>query len=390
MKRLPGGVDLSEMNSFLGRLSMFHRAKDAYRCVLNCTTEDFLLLRFGRFFSPRSSPSTSLFQKEFLRLLHSFLQSILTLFALLTTNSSDVILTLISKVNSFIDPDDDGPSTRLPFDLLSPSSHVDQWTWLFEQWRDVLRTMPLFLTSTGSFTRLVRTTIGIGLMHLGKLAEEQSEGRSSSLSSESINEALFRSLQIGFYFGISYAVVDSLQDQLSQVDWTHLKDFLQFNSTTTTMNSKELIDHYLMRVEESLVSKEFREEDFPSTPFSQMLIRSFTNLRLLIDENGRSAENVSFFELALRLRAQRFDQKSFDEQFNDEQFFLGLLSFAIVSARDVSFSSSSSSRFGIEISLHVSLCFPSGRDAFGSDGKRSDVVDSLSRPIDGRLSRLSR
>ena len=223
-----------------------------------------------------------------------------------------------------------------PFDLLCPSTHVDQWTWLFEQWRDVLRTMPLFLTESGSFTRLVRTTIGIGLMHLGQLAEQLADGRSPSLSPETINDELFRSLQVGFYFGISYAVVDSLQDQLSQFDWTNLKDFLHFNTPTTStdtnttettpMSSKELIDHYLVRVEESLLSKEFREEDFPSTPFSQMLVRSFDNLRLLVDEHGRNPHDVSFFELALLLRAQRFDQRSFDDKFTDEDFFLGLFS----------------------------------------------------------------
>ena len=144
MKKIPTREDFSQLNGFFARLKMFHRAKESYRCVLQNTTDDFLLLRFGRAFGSKSS---SLFHKEYFYLLHGFLKSLLTLFLLLTTTSEDeeMISISISKLNQFIYPDDETSINKISLDLFSPLIHIDQWTWLFEQWRQVLRTMPLFL-----------------------------------------------------------------------------------------------------------------------------------------------------------------------------------------------------------------------------------------------------
>ncbi|CAF5029168.1 unnamed protein product, partial [Rotaria socialis] len=52
-----------------------------------------------------------------------------------------------------------------------PKFNIDQWTWLLEKWRDALRTFPIVLTQVGGFSRLLRTTIGIGIARIFNFSE---------------------------------------------------------------------------------------------------------------------------------------------------------------------------------------------------------------------------
>ncbi|CAF3802289.1 unnamed protein product [Rotaria sordida] len=201
-------------------------------------------------------------------------------------------------------------------------TNIDQWTWLLEQWRDMLRTMPMICTQAGAFSRLVRTTIGIGLMYLGKSAETMVTTGCLPMNTELINEQLFNALQIGFYFGVAYAVVDCLQDEIHNLDNIPLHHFLIFdNDTNHILTPVETIDKWLYIMEQFLSGTNFDRSQLPKTPFTSMLIESFDNLLILTKSNNIMYE--SFNELALLLRSQRIDKKEIDQYYDDEQLYLG-------------------------------------------------------------------
>ena len=323
MKKIPSNEDFQQSNNFLNRVSIFRQTKEAYQYILQSTGDDFMLLRFGRVLGRNALPNTSQFNKQFIYLLHLFLKSAFTFFALLTINTKDVIISSMPQISSLFFADDDTSIIKLNFDLFSPESNIDEWTWLLEQWRDVLRTMPLTLTRAGAFSRVVRTTIGIGLMHLGKCAETMVNTDHPTMDAGIMNEQLFHALQIGFYFGIAYAVVDCLQDEIHGIDRTHLRHFLAVNSDNNhPLPVSETIDRWLSIMEQLLSGHDFDRSQLPKTPITAMLIETFDNLLILT--HSTDTTSVSFNELALLLRSQRIDQKTLDAQYDDEQLYLGL------------------------------------------------------------------
>lgn len=326
MRKLPSKEDFQDRNSFLGRFAIFNRTKDAYQSILKNTSEDFLIIRFGRLLGRTAPSNSNALNERFRSMLHEYLKSILKFFILISTNENEWILSSIGKFSDLFSFDEDGSmKKRFPYSIFSPESNIDQWTWLMEQWRNVLRTMPFILTENGAFSRVIRTTIGISLMHLGDLAEKSIENESimEHWNEEYLNKEMFEYLQIGFYFGLAYAVVDCLQDEIHHFDRTSLKEFFLFKDNEKSCSTlSETIDCWLEKMEEFLIGKDFHRNDFPSTPFTTMLIETFDYLFVLTEKNPNQ-RSISFHQLALLLRSQRFDQKSFDENYTDEQLYLG-------------------------------------------------------------------
>lgn len=176
--------------------------------------------------------------------------------------------------------------------------------------------MPLFLTKSGAFSRVVRTTIGIGLIHLGKSAEIMIQTGQMSMSIETMNEQLFFALQTGLYFGIAYAVVDCVQDEMSQIDQRCLCHFLAKNDhNQTSLSLNETIDQWFS------IMEQFDCKTLPNTPFTTMLIEASENLEILTQSTNTTSE--VFNELSLLLRSQGKNHKNFDIEYNDEQLYLG-------------------------------------------------------------------
>ncbi|CAM4921997.1 unnamed protein product [Rotaria socialis] len=322
MKTFPSKEDFETSNSFLGRVLIFHRIKGAYKTTLQNTSDDFMLLRFGKSFGYNASKNIHQINKQFSYLLNSFLKSIVILFAYLTAGSNDSIMSVISKIDSLWLFDYDSSVMKMNIDLFSPESNIDQWTWLLERWRDTLRTMPIILTRAGAFSRVVRTTIGIGLVHLGKCAETMVTTECTSMSTELMNEQIFHALQTGFYFGVAYGIVDCLQDEKHILDNVPLHQFLIFdNENSQTLTSSKTIDKCLSLMEELLSGTEFDRSQLPDYPFASMLVESFDNLLILTQSNNTMHE--SFKELALLLRSQRTDTKEIDQHYDNEQLYLG-------------------------------------------------------------------
>lgn len=324
MKKIPPKEDFQRSNSFLERVLIFRRIKEAYKCVLQNTGDDFMLLRFGKIFGRGALQSTQRLNKQFVYLLHLFLKSVAILFASLATSTKDNVIPSISKIGSLFFSDHNASVIKLNIDLFSPESNIDQWTWLLEQWRDILRTMPMVFTEAGAFSRLVRTTIGIGLMHLGKCAEIMVTTGHLPTNSELMNEQLFCALQKGFYFGVAYAVVDCLQDEIHNLDHVPLHNFLNFDDDKNhSLSPTETVDKWLYVMEQLLSGEDFDRSQLPKTPFSAMLIEAFDSLFVLTESTDTT--RASFNELALLLRSQRVDKKEFDQYYDDEQLYLGQL-----------------------------------------------------------------
>ena len=323
MKKIPSKEDLQADSSFLGKVLIFHRVKEAYRSVLKTTSDDFMLLRFGKVLGRDALPGTKQMNKQFFYLLHLFLKSVATLFASLkTTTKND--LPFISKIGSVLFFDQDSSIMKLNIDIFSLESNIDQWTWLLEQWRDVLRTLPLILTQAGAFSRLVRTTIGIGLMHLGKCAEIMATTGHLPMNAELMDQELFSALQKGFYFGVAYAVVDCLQDEIRNLDHVPLHRFFTVNENKNESSTPiETLDEWFYVMEQLLSGKDFDRNQLPKTPFTSMLLESFDSLLTLTEANNTARD--TFNELALLLRSQRLDRKQMDQNHSDEQLYLGML-----------------------------------------------------------------
>ncbi|CAF1437409.1 unnamed protein product, partial [Adineta steineri] len=240
------------------------------------------LLRFGRSLDTEKS-----INNRFISLIHAFLNTISCLIYLLKTDSSESF-----SSTSLFSPFNCDLSTG---DILSPLKYIDEWTWLLEKWRIALETFPIELTNQGAVGRLVRTTIGVGIARLYGFAitDEQDE----------LDEKFFQALQMGFYYGIAYALVDGLQDNQEQID----------------------IDTWLKKMEDILCGGEqMNLSSLPELPMTPLLLETFHSLIQLTSKNFITVQ--TFTDLALLLRSQRIDKKDLNRSdYNDIDIFIGPL-----------------------------------------------------------------
>ncbi|CAF3686574.1 unnamed protein product [Rotaria sp. Silwood1] len=209
-------------------------------------------------------------------------------------------------------------------DLFSPKLNIDQWTWLFEKWRDALRTFPMMLTKVGAFGRLLRTTLGVGIARLFSFAETI-VNNNQILDSVFMNEELFRALQMGFYFGIAYAIVDCVQDEIQNSNNISSQHFavlnIEQNENGRLLTLVEILDKWILIMENLLSGGEFNRKEIPKTPLTPLLLETFDSLIALTKSIG--VTRAVFNDLALLLRSQRMDKKTTENFYNDEELYLG-------------------------------------------------------------------
>jgi len=315
MKVRPTADDFENATNFLSKISILHKCKHAYANGLRNMGDDFMLLRFGKAFGPNASPTTSQVNNQFIYLVHLFLKSISQFaFLMKVDDVSSPLLTILSsqfsdQIDSLIKKYPDNHD-----ELFSPKTNVDQWTWLIEKWRDALRTFPILLTNVGAFPRLVRTTIGIGITRIFHFAE-RIVNENQFIDMTIINEQIFQALQMGFYFGIAYAIVDCIQDEIHNV-----KDYSDL-ITEQRSTPVELLDKWLLIMEDLLSGKEYDRNQLPKTPLTPLLLETFDSLVTLTKTIDMTC--LAFNELALLLRSQRVDKKVLEEVYPDEEIFLG-------------------------------------------------------------------
>jgi hypothetical protein len=329
MKTAPTKEDFNDATSFFDKVALLQKAKQAYESNLYNMGDDFMLLRFGKVFGPNALPTTASVNNQFVYFVHLFIKSVSYLMMMMMKSTSDntdeissVIKTLVKNLfstglnSSIIKLKDE--------ELFSAMLNIDQWTWLLEKWRGALRTFPMILTEVGSFGRLLRTTIGIGIARIFNFSETIIN-KKQMLDLTFMNQQLFHALQMGFYFGIAYAVVDCVQDEIQNLGKIPSHYFAVFNADKNQnerlLTPIEIMDKWLLIMEQSLSGGEFNRKDIPKTPLTPLLLETFDSLITLTKNIDVTC--LAFNELALLLRSQRLDKKTPEEFYDDEELFLG-------------------------------------------------------------------
>jgi geranylgeranyl pyrophosphate synthase len=216
-----------------------------------------------------------------------FLNTISVLIHSIKSDSPQVSIPLFSQFNSDLSSDN----------ILSPIVYIDQWTWLIEKWKIALQTFPISLTKQGAFGRLVRTTIGVGIARLYGFAENNEH--------DELDKKFFQALQMGFYYGVAYALVDGLQDH--QNEQHHID-----------------IDKWLIEMERILCGHKLDQTSLPQLPVTSLLLETFHSLVQLTSVNSITEETIT--DLALLLRSQRSDKQDLEKSYsNDIDLYIGPL-----------------------------------------------------------------
>ncbi|CAM4793168.1 unnamed protein product [Rotaria magnacalcarata] len=328
MKIMPTHQDFDDATNFLPKISLLHNTKQAYESDLKNMSDDFMLLRFGKVFGPDALPTTARCNNQFIYLVHLFIKSISHLIMMIrvTPDNNEEISSIIKTViGNIFSTEINASIIKINDDnFFLPKFNIDQWTWLLEKWRDALRTFPIVLTQVGGFSRLLRTTIGIGIVRIFNFSETIINNN-ETLESTLINEQLFHALQMGFYFGVTYAVVDCVQDEIQNIDkisMQHLEVLQLINNVNERLlTPNELLDKWILKMEDILSGEEFNRKEVPKTPLTPLLLESFDGLIALT--KTINVTTSAFNELALLLRSQRMDKKEPEIFYNDEELYLG-------------------------------------------------------------------
>ncbi|CAF1522929.1 unnamed protein product, partial [Adineta ricciae] len=327
MRVRPSDEEFNSATSFLTKIAVLHKSKKTYECNLKNMGDDFMLLRFGKVFGPSALQTTASCNEQFIYFVHLFIKSVAHLMMLMKASANDPedIPGGVKKLISSLFSAESNPSIiKLNDDFFSPKVNVDQWTWLIEKWRDALKTFPMMLTQVGSFGRLLRTTIGIGIARIFNFSETVVKNK-QMLDIKVINEQFFHALQMGFYFGIAYAIVDCIQDEIRNIDKipAHHFDALRAGASSQErlLTPAEMIEKWTLTMEKLLSGEEFDRSEIPKTPLTPLLLETFDGLITLTKSIG--VTRSAFNELALLLRSQRVDKKTPEEFYNDTELFLG-------------------------------------------------------------------
>ncbi|CAF3640324.1 unnamed protein product [Rotaria sp. Silwood1] len=330
MKRAPTKEDFEDATNFITKISLLHKTKQTYESGLHNVADEFMISRFGKVFGANALPTTAHLNKQFIYLIHLFLKSISQLIMMIHIERDDneeiisIINTVIGKL--FATKENSSLIKLNNDDLFSPKLNIDQWTWLFEKWRDALRTFPMMLTKVGAFGRLLRTTLGVGIACLFSFAETI-VNNNQKLDSVFVNEELFRALQMGFYFGIAYAIVDCVQDEIQNSNNISSQHFavlnIEQNENGRLLTLVEILDKWILIMENLLSGGEFNRQEIPKTPLTPLLLETFDSLIALTKSIG--VTRAAFNDLALLLRSQRMDKKTTENFYDDEELYLGAM-----------------------------------------------------------------
>ncbi|CAF4577596.1 unnamed protein product, partial [Rotaria sp. Silwood2] len=334
MKTTPTKEDFEGTTNFLTKISMFHKTKQAYESDLHNMGDDFMLLCFGKIFGENALPTTARSNKQFIYLIHLFFKSISQLITMIQTtpdNNEEILSIINTVIGKLFSTKENSSIIKLNNDdLFSPKLNIDQWTWLLEKWRDALRTFPIILTEVGAFARLLRTTFGVGIARLFNFAETI-VCNNQILDSVVMNEQLFHALQMGFYFGVAYAIVDCTLDEIHNLDEISSQQVavlkIEANENGRLLTPIEILDKWLLIIEELLSGGEFNRKEIPKTPLTPLLLETFDSLITLT--KSINVTRAVFKDLALLLRSQRMDKKTMENFYTDEELYLGNILFLI-------------------------------------------------------------
>ncbi|CAF1665956.1 unnamed protein product, partial [Didymodactylos carnosus] len=119
---------------------------------------------------------------------------------------------------------------------------------------------------------------------------------------------VFQALQMGYYFGIAYACVDSLQDEIKNTDILKQYQSILENTTDSQQETiQDVVDKWLLIMEKFLCGEDYDRTKIPKTTMTPFLLETFDCLLELTHVNNVTLD--TFNDLALLLRSQRSDKK---------------------------------------------------------------------------------
>ncbi|CAF4350576.1 unnamed protein product, partial [Didymodactylos carnosus] len=287
-------------HNILAKAALIYKMKKAYEMNLRNQADDFMLLRFGQILTNSNKNKTV--SETFMQYIHMFLNSVSLLAQYMkdVNDNNNIASDEYENISSYLAPTDNSSATI----IMSPDTYIDQWTWLLEKWKEALCTFPIYLTESGSFSRLLRTTIGIGIARLYGFAE----------NNENIAELdvkFFQALQMGYYYGIAYAFVDGLQDEREKEE----------QDSSMTLLAYSDVDKWLAIMEDVLCGGSFDRTQLPKLSVTDIVLETFDCLITLTNQNHIT--NDTFNDLALLLHSQRSDIKESDNFYFDPELYLG-------------------------------------------------------------------
>ncbi|CAF1298543.1 unnamed protein product, partial [Didymodactylos carnosus] len=303
MQKPPRLEELKAVNNqnVLTKAAFIYKTKRAYEMNLKNQADDFMLLRFGKILTVKSKSDD--IGETFMQLIHMFLSSVQLLAN--SMKNDEHILIAEHTISSYLSPTKNDISDKV---LLLPETHIDQWTWLLEKWKEALQTFPFYLTKSGAFGRLLRTTIGVGIARLYGFAENK-----ENINDDQIDEKFFEALQVGYYYGVAYAFVDGLQDDREEENSVKQQSSSSFTEAD--------INKWLLTMENVLCGQEFDRDSLPKLPVTKIVFETFDSLIELTERNH--IKNEIFNDLALLLRSQRSDIKELDKFYFDLELYMG-------------------------------------------------------------------
>jgi len=91
------------------------------------------------------------------------------------------------------------------------------YEFLSAKFADLIRVSPVELLEDGGLSKVLKVVVGVVFYSMSCL--------SGTCSEEEINEIIFRAVKIGFYWGITYPLVDNLYDSIKMRDQVDLEEF---------------------------------------------------------------------------------------------------------------------------------------------------------------------
>ena len=176
-----------------------------------------------------------------------------------------------------------------------PEDNVDEFTWIEEKIKYACDVIPEPILLEGGLYKVVRIMLAHVIFRLNVLDE--------NLEKSEIDQIIFRSLQSGFYFGLTYPLIDDLSDSNKYLD----------DSLRETMESIIL---------GGLSGAEIDTEKVPEHPISMAIINIFRDLQKLYPRKDNSFLWDSLYVL---FRAQVEDRKNIDISYSVKEVYIPVI-----------------------------------------------------------------
>lgn len=186
------------------------------------------------------------------------------------------------------------------FDLKPPyyfefDNNEEEFNWIAEKIKNVCDILPTKILLEGGLQKIIRVMIAHVIFALNSLDE--------TLTIPEIDNVIFQAIQSGFYYGLSYPLIDDISDSPEYLD-----DFMRGKM------------EYL--VSEGLSGSPIERSLIPENDIAHTILSIFDNLQKLYPREKNVFLWDSFYVL---YQAQIKDRKDINKRYNDEDVYIPII-----------------------------------------------------------------